>query len=248
MKRLTVVIIDDEKIILEGFTRLVRWDEIGCAVIATATDGVEGEALIKELRPDIVVTDINMPLVNGLDMIKSIHSDCPETCFIIISGYDDFSYMREALKLQVYDYLLKPVDFRQFEEIIRNLRTERFKELDKVDLIDHITAYIDEHYSKPLSLQTLSEVFYLTPAYLSHYFKKKRGVNYYTYLTGVRINRACELLAGSDMPIAQLASLVGVDDYRTFTKLFHRKKGVSPSEYRRLSEQKNLDGEKRRKY
>lgn len=241
MKRLTVVIIDDEQIILEGFTRLVKWDEIGCTVVATATDGVEGEALIKELRPDIVVTDINMPLVNGLDMIKSVHEDRPETVFIIISGYDDFSYVREALKLQVYDYLLKPVDFRQFEGVIRTLRAERFKEFDEVNLIDHITAYINQHYAKHLSLQTLSQVFFLTPAYLSHYFKNKRGVNYYRYLTGVRINRACELLAGSDMPIARIASLVGVDDYRTFTKLFRREKGVSPSEYRRLSEGKDAD-------
>lgn len=245
MKRLRAMIVDDERVIVDGFLKLVNWDDLGCDVAAVAYDGIMAANEILRLRPDLVVMDINMPLRSGLEVIRQVGAECQNTVFIIISGYDEFGYMREALKLRVYDYLLKPVDFAAFEELLRKLRREKFDlpgapapeaEVEGeggVPTVNRIVAYINEHFAEDLSLKTLARQFYMNPAYLSQYFKNKTGMNYYAYLSHLRVERAKQLLLTTEMSISEIAAKVGCADYRTFTKRFHKAEGQTPSEYRK---------------
>lgn len=107
----TVFLADDEYMILEGLKRLFNWEEAGFKVVGEASDGDEAYEAIKRLKPDIVLTDIRMSGLCGLDLIKAVKEDGLQCKFIIISGYDDFSYCLEALRLGVSDYILKPIDF-----------------------------------------------------------------------------------------------------------------------------------------
>lgn len=107
----TVFLADDEFMILEGLKRLFDWEKAGFQVIGEANDGDEAFEAIKEYKPDIVLTDIRMSGLSGLELIR-IAKEWGLFCkFIIISGYDDFSYCLEALRLGVSDYILKPIDF-----------------------------------------------------------------------------------------------------------------------------------------
>ncbi len=242
MRQLTAMIVDDERVIVDGFLKLVNWERLGMRVIATAYDGIMAENQILALSPDLVVMDINMPLLTGLEVIRRVSAERPATVYVIISGYDDFQYMREALQLRVYDYLLKPVDFEQFEQLVLRLRQEHFNKLEAqpepdaeghgVPMINAIVQHINEHYAEDLSLVRLAGVFYLHPNYLSQYFKSKTGTNYNTYLNSLRMERAKQLLRATDRSVAEIGAMVGCPDYRSFAKRFHKLVGVTPSEYR----------------
>lgn len=127
MKLLRVLLVDDEIMIREGFKRLFDWQAHGCEVVGEAADGVQALSQMEELKPDIVVMDINIPRMNGLKVISLWRMRNETTAFVIVSGYDDFSYCREALKLQITDYLLKPVDYEEFSACIDHLRIALFE-------------------------------------------------------------------------------------------------------------------------
>ena len=126
MKKLRVLLVDDEVMIREGFKQLFDWQAHDCEVVGEACDGMEALTQIDTLRPDIVIMDINIPIMNGLKVIQLSHIKHPNTAFVIVSGYDDFSYCREALRLQITDYILKPVNYEEFGTCIDNLKISLF--------------------------------------------------------------------------------------------------------------------------
>jgi Response regulator containing CheY-like receiver domain and AraC-type DNA-binding domain len=123
-----VLIIDDEPIIRKGIRNIVNWDNFGCEVCGEAGDGLEGSELIKEMRPDVLITDIRMPEVDGLSMIANIKECVPDCKIIILTGYRDFDYAQEALKLGAFDYILKPTKIEELNSVIaRAVKELRFK-------------------------------------------------------------------------------------------------------------------------
>ena len=117
-----VVIVDDEYIAAEGLVRLVEWKEYDLEVACIAYDGVSALSAILDVKPDIVFTDIRMPGLSGLDLIQAAKSRLPGTVFVIISGYNDFEYIRKAIHLNVFDYLDKPITIEKVTEILRRYR------------------------------------------------------------------------------------------------------------------------------
>ena len=242
MRKLGVLLVDDEIMIREGFKRLFDWESHDCEVIGEASDGMEALNQIDTLNPDIVIMDINLPIMNGLKVIKSSRIKHPEIAFVIVSGYDDFSYCREALRLQITDYILKPVNYDEFGNCIDNLKISLFerriskgKAFEKQDerTISGITGYMQEHLCEEISLSILSKEFHLNPQYVSQLFKNEIGVGFLTYLTNVRLEKAKKLLVSTSLSIAKVAEQCGYSDYRVFTKVFKMMEGITPSQFRR---------------
>ena len=240
MKKLRVLLVDDEIIIREGFKRLFDWEGHGCEVVGEAADGMEALAQIDSLCPDIAIMDINIPIMNGLKVIQLSRIKHPDTAFVIVSGYDDFAYCREALRLQITDYILKPVNYEEFGTCIDNLKISLFERRmsekpaeEEGRAINSITRYLQEHLSEELSLSVLAEEFHLNPQYISQLFKNEIGVNFLAYLTGIRMEKAKKLLLSSSLSVAEVAERSGYADYRVFTKAFKKSEGVTPSQYRR---------------
>ena len=127
MKKLRVLLVDDEIMIREGFKRLFDWEAHDCEVVGEAADGMDALTKIDTLQPDIAIMDINIPIMNGLKVIQLSRLKHPNTAFVIVSGYDDFSYCREALRLQITDYILKPVNYEEFGTCIDNLKIAMFR-------------------------------------------------------------------------------------------------------------------------
>lgn len=242
MRKLGVLLVDDEIMIREGFKRLFDWESHDCEVIGEASDGMEALNQIDTLNPDIVIMDINLPIMNGLKVIKSSRIKHPEIAFVIVSGYDDFSYCREALRLQITDYILKPVNYDEFGNCIDNLKISLFerriskgKAFEKQDerTISGITGYMQEHLCEEISLSILSKEFHLNPQYVSQLFKNEIGVGFLTYLTNVRLEKAKKLLVSTSLSIVKVAEQCGYSDYRVFTKVFKKMEGITPSQFRR---------------
>ena len=232
MKKLRVLLVDDEIMIREGFKRLFDWEAHDCQVVGEAADGMEALAQIDSLCPDIVIMDINIPIMNGLKLIQLSRIKYPEIAFVIVSGYDDFSYCREALRLQITDYILKPVNYEEFGSCIDNLKISLFEQRVAAEepaaqeerTINGLTRYLQEH---------LAEQFHLNPQYISQLFKSEIGVGFLTYLTNIRMEKAKKLLLSTSLSIAEVAEQSGYGDYRVFTKVFKKTEGSTPSQYRR---------------
>ena len=242
MKKLRVLLVDDEVMIREGFKQLFDWQAHDCEVVGEAGDGMEALTQIDTLRPDIVIMDINIPIMNGLKVIQLSHIKHPNTAFVIVSGYDDFSYCREALRLQITDYILKPVNYEEFGTCIDNLKISLFErrvssavepEKQEERAITGITRYLQEHLAEKISLSVLAEQFHLNPQYISQLFKSEIGVNFLVYLTNIRMEKAKKLLLSTALSIAEVAEQSGYGDYRVFTKVFKKSEGITPSQYRR---------------
>lgn len=240
MKKLRVLLVDDEIMIREGFKRLFDWEAHGCEVVGEAADGMEALAKIDSLMPDIAIMDINIPILNGLKVIQMSRLKHPDTAFVIVSGYDDFSYCREALRLKITDYILKPVNYEEFGTCIDNLKIALFqRQSSKQETqqeerpIHGITRYLQEHLAEEISLSVLAEEFHLNPQYISQLFKSEIGVNFLTYLTSIRMEQAKKLLLTTSLSIAEVSERSGYSDYRVFTKVFKKSEGITPSQYRR---------------
>lgn len=239
MKKLNVLLVDDEIIIRQGFIKLFDWQAHDCQVIGQASDGLEALSKIDELKPDIVIMDINIPIMNGLKVIELSRIKHPDTAFVIVSGYDDFSYCRQALKLKITDYILKPVNYEEFGNCIDNLKISLFeskkenKDSQQKDrMIVSITKYLQNHLQEDVSLNVLAQEFHLNAQYISQLFKSEIGVGFLTYLTNIRIEHAKKLLSTDDA-ISDISDQCGYNDYRVFTKVFKKKEGITPSQFRR---------------
>ena len=240
MKKLRVLLVDDEIMIREGFKRLFDWEAHDCKVVGEAADGMEALAKLDALEPDIAIMDINIPIMNGLKVIQLSRIKHPDTAFVIVSGYDDFAYCREALRLQITDYILKPVNYEEFGTCIDNLKIALFQrqssgagEQREERPIHGITRYLQEHLAEEVSLSVLAEEFHLSAQYISQLFKNEIGVGFLAYLTNIRMERAKQLLLSTSLSIAEVSEQSGYGDYRVFTKVFKKAEGITPSQYRR---------------
>ena len=242
MKKLRVLLVDDEIMIREGFKRLFDWEAHDCEVVGEAADGMEALAQIDALRPDIVIMDINIPIMSGLKVIQVSRIKHPKIAYVIVSGYDDFSYCQQALRLQITDYILKPVDYEEFGICIDNLKISLYEQRMAEEhepkeqgerVIIGITRYLQEHLEEEVSLSVLAEEFHLNPQYISQLFKNEIGVGFLAYLTNIRMEKAKKLLLSTSFPIAEIAQKTGYGDYRVFTKVFKKAEGITPSQYRR---------------
>ena len=242
MKKLRVLLVDDEIMIREGFKRLFDWEAHDCEVVGEAADGMEALAQIDALRPDIVIMDINIPIMSGLKVIQVSRIKHPKIAYVIVSGYEDFSYCQQALRLQITDYILKPVDYEEFGICIDNLKISLYEQRMAEEhepkeqgerVIIGITRYLQEHLEEEVSLSVLAEEFHLNPQYISQLFKNEIGVGFLAYLTNIRMEKAKKLLLSTSFPIAEIAQKTGYGDYRVFTKVFKKAEGITPSQYRR---------------
>lgn len=142
-----VLVADDEPVILSGIKRFVEECDCNCKVIAEANEGIEAIKMIERYKPDIVVSDIQMPGATGLDIIKSFYgnTNCPK--FIFISGYDEFKYVQEALRYEAVDYLLKPVTVNQIKDIIKKV-TYKLSSKTTISILKDIDTESDDFFKE----------------------------------------------------------------------------------------------------
>ena len=241
-----VVVVEDEKLVRQGIVIGPNWSKVDCIVVGEASNGEEGVEAIRKYRPDIVVTDICMPDMTGIEMLEKLREKgiCPIA--VILTAYDEFSYAQQAIKLGVADYLLKPFGEGELEKVIEGIlkknksqetQEKRKPELvlakgDKSKYIMDALAYIDANYANPgISINAVAESMGISAGHLSHLFRKETDFTFLSYLTQCRIRAAKKLLKDHRYKVYEVAELVGYHDITYFSVTFKRFVGVSPSEY-----------------
>lgn len=237
-----VVLIDDERLIVEGLRRVVNWHDYNCEVVATADDAAKGAEIIRKVQPHILFTDIRMPGDDGLTMLAGLRSEFPDMQVAVLTGYRDFAYAQEAIRLGVARFLLKPSKMDEIQEALRTM-TER---LDKTQpeeaepqsqnagrfLVNQAVAYMEKHYAEKLTLQDVADACYVSQWHLSKLINRYMEKNFYDILNSVRINAAKELLHDPSLKIGDIGEMIGYADTAHFARVFKKLTGMSANEFR----------------
>lgn len=255
-----VLIVDDEPAHVRGIIKYVDWDGLGVQTQIACYSAKEALRILEKGEIDLVITDINMPEVSGLELIRRIRLIGKKPDIIILSGYNEFSYAQEAIDLGVAAYILKPIKPEEIENRVR-LLLEKKQRIEKnevlsveMDILQQINGcegeveinlkhihpsiqqtilYVAGHYFEDISLQWMAEQLGMNESYLSALFKKEVGVNLTKYLKQYRMYKALELIRHSDLRINEIATKIGFRNPCYFTEQFKTVYQLTPSEIRK---------------
>lgn len=246
-----ILIVDDEPKSRQGLKRrLDAWNE-QMAEIHTAATACEALTFLEERSVDLLITDIRMPKMTGLDLIEKVKEMNHHPVFIVISAYSEFSYAQEALKMGVVNYLLKPVKKEAFIEAVSAALKEREKNnryqlVEKAmedptlpstenlpEALQEALYYIEEHLGEKFSLKEVALYVHLNPSYFSVLFKEQMGMTFSEFLTRRRMQQAKRILLTTDLPVGEIAEKIGYQTAKYFIQIFKEYEGITPSKYRK---------------
>ncbi|MFI3256911.1 MAG: response regulator [Spirochaetales bacterium] len=242
---LKVLIVEDEKLTRQGLRYTIDWASVNCVVVGEASNGIEALELLKTLDCNIIITDVKMPQMNGIDLIKTLQKTENDYEFIILTAYDKFEYAHSAIKVGVIDFLLKPFDNEQLYDVLRKAHKKIEKkhadttnmlrfDIDKhskVKYVEHAIKYIQDNYAHDVTLNEAASSLHISTGHLYRLFKKEIGCSFNTFLTQYRMHIAMNLLKDIDVKIYEVAQKVGYTDTNYFSALFKKIVGINPSEY-----------------
>lgn len=241
------MVAEDETLIRKKLVYFPNYEDMGMVVVKEVSDGLAGLNYIINNTPDIIICDINMPKMDGLEMLsKSLDYDY---IAIIVSGYDYFDYAKRALKYGVSDYLLKPIDISELEESLRNakkiLEDKRKITLDMIikdlqlnignnniedPVVSAMITYINDNYDEKISISDLTNTLMYSESMLNKKFKKEVGITFNEYLNRFRINKAIFYLKEKLYTVAEVSTMCGFSSPKYFSRVFKKYLGFSPTE------------------
>ena len=230
-----VLAADDESYIREALQKLINWEKMDCSLEKVVSDGQELLDGITRSMPDIVITDIQMPGVDGLQVCKYIYETSPETQVIILTAYSDFEYAKEAIKYSACGYVLKISIIDELPEAVEKAieTTEARRNEEPESLLSQVEQYVEGNYRNKITLDDIADTMHVNRSYLSRFYKNKTGVNLFDAILNKRIEAAKDYLRNTDMKTYEISEAVGVEDAGYFSKMFKKITGVSPKEFRK---------------
>lgn len=236
-----LLIADDEESIRNGIRNYVRLHTDRIEQIYLAQNGQQALDAIIQYQPQIMLLDIQMPVMNGIEVMKEAAKAgiLPRT--IILSGYDDFKYAQQAIRYGVEEYVLKPCRSTEvmrllnkiIDEICGGESREKMPEISSNAIVNQAVEYMHEHYNEELTLVDVAEKVGISSGYLSTLFTQNLGSGFIDTLNGIRVERACVYLQQNQMKTYEVAFKVGFRDEKYFSRIFKKVTGVTPSEYKK---------------
>lgn len=254
----SVYLVDNELWAIVYLKEMLAWEEHGFHLIGESTNSVKALEEILALKPDVVFTDIRMPELTGLQLMQKA-GEAGATCkFVILSGFAEFFYAQEAVRLGAFDYCLKPLSPEDGNEVLKKLAKVLSEKATLHSLpassaaaaapaseisapeapsdnetFNQIVAYIQDHYQEKLRLKDIAQHFFLSAGYCSVLFSRYLNMTFPEFLTDIRIKKACQLLDATTNSTEVIAGEVGIEDYFYFNKVFKKLTGMTPRQYRR---------------
>ncbi|WP_237392015.1 response regulator transcription factor [Paenibacillus dendrobii] len=250
------MIVDDEEVIRLGLEKIISKMDLDVTVIGSFGNGMDALNQLSKYNPgevDCLITDIKMPMMDGLRLIEHVREKLDRLAIIVLSGFSEFEYARQALRFGVMDYLLKPIDKMQLYELLKLLKSKAVNDNGTMSMkaaedtgdwadheagehyvVDQIKGFLDKEYDKNFELERLAETTGMSPSYISRLFKSTTGHTITDYLIEVRIEKAKQFLVDHpDLKNYQISQLVGYSDPVYFNKLFKRMVQMTPKDYKK---------------
>lgn len=249
------LMVDDEVIALEAMKQGIAWEKLGITRTFQATNIAREKQLLNEQLIDVVICDIEMPNGSGIDLVQWLTEYGKDSICIFLTCHSEFSYAKSAIELGVLDYLLKPVDYQELEQVIAKAIQKRKHALENARarvilsevskgaspkeeqsknaaMAEAAKQYIRENISRDLSVVEVAEHVFLNPDYLSRVFKRETGYTLKEYILKMRMGIACELLAKTSLSVSKVAMSCGYSHMAHFSQMFKKENGMTPNEYR----------------
>lgn len=253
-----VLLVEDETMIRKGLEYSFDWIQSDCVVVGDAANGAEGVKKIRQLQPDIVITDVGMPLKSGIEMLEETLEEYGYSA-IILSVYDEFHYAKQAMHLGVVEYLIKPLEYDQLKAALERakeqcrIRRHFYESVNKTEEVMNqevmdwklvipeniksrrvkaMIRYIRENYKKKISIDDLVEPLQTSATYLNQKFKEETGFPFNDFLNRYRIQQAIRILREGDCKVYNVATETGFKDYKYFINVFKKYTGISPSKFK----------------
>ena len=236
---MNLLLADDEILTLNMLEKIIDWDALGIKIIGKAKNGFEALEILKNNPIDLLISDIKMPIMDGLELLKNIRNLQYDVKVVLLSAYSEFEYAQRAIEYGVSGYLLKPIDEGKLLTLVSSLINlpiswdllSYAKNNYSHSIIKAIT-YIHQNYEKELSLDEISEAGLMSKNYFCNLFKKETKETIVDYITKVRIQNAKLLLRDSNLKIYEISYKVGYANPTYFNKIFKKVTGVTPFEFR----------------
>ena len=246
-----VVIVEDERLIRQWLQTAIDYNSLGLEVVGVASHGQEGMALIEKLQPDIVLTDITMPIMDAFMMFEATASISYEK--VILSGYSDFENAKRAIHYGVQDFISKPIQVQELldclQKIVDKLQMNRletpnwpegYKELvdclsqpQSHHILRQVLSWVQLHYREHFTIADIAASLGYSESYLYRIIKEHLSMTLNEYILKYRLKVAVDLMYHqSDLKIYEIAEQVGFSDYKYFRKLFKKQFFLSPREFR----------------
>lgn len=229
--------VDDDRLLVQSMNHILNWQEYDFKKPFTACSVIEAIQILKSQKIDLLITDIEMPGNTGFDLADYILSNHLDITCCYLTSYARFDYAQKALKLQAFDYLLKPLQKEELSILLEKFRgkfvisktpTENYS-----PLVEQTIAYVRTNLDKPISRESITNELHISEGHISHLFKKETGFSLTEYITNMRIEKAKKLLSDSNISITDICEQIGYNYQAYFTKIFKEKTGVSPMQYRK---------------
>ncbi len=254
-----ILVVDDENLSCAMIRGIIeeRFPQVG--VVAEAANGRKAVEKALQIRPDIVIMDIEMPIMNGIEAAKIIREQIPGCAIVFLTAYAEFEYARQAMRIGAAEFLLKPVDEEELVSVIKKLlRLELYNSMEIMEeqrqfqgdssvleesvgkkagerstmIVMEAKKYIDCHYMNDISIEILAEHFNISTNHFNRIFKQIYDIACKDYLITVRVEAAKRYLSSPSLTVREVGSMVGYPDPNYFTKVFRKRTGMTPTEYR----------------
>ena len=242
-----VMVVEDEEMIRKGIVMAVDWAALDCIVVGEAANGEQALAVAEDCQPTLIITDLKMPKMDGIEMLKRLREAGCGAQVIILTAYSDFEYAKNALHYGAADYLLKPFRDGELEQVIVSIHARlmaqqgqaeaalpalQLQKGDKSKYVMESLAFIAGHYNEPdISVGSIAKSVGISEGYLCHIFKKETNYTLVEYLSQYRMHVAMQLLRDCRVKIYEVAEQVGYRDIAYFSSTFRKIVGVTPSEF-----------------
>ena len=241
-----LIFVDDEDLIRDFFTDMIDFKKYGFELAAVWGSAEEAlRYLDQQPQIDAVITDIKMGQMSGLDLCEEVRRRFPSVVLILLTGYRNFEYAQQAIRQNVFDYLIKPTSYADVDSLLIRLKAHLDEHrqahtpagspsssLRYTNIVQRMHELAQSHFNGSFSLENAAESLAMNAAYLSRLFKQQCGQNYSDYLISLRIERAKELLADPTVKVYEIGYEIGYKNTQHFYKVFKQATGMTPTEYR----------------
>ena len=240
-----ILLVDDERWVRTALKWTINKLQLPLQVVHECENGLEALDWIKQNEVDLVLTDIRMPIMDGLSLVKELSQLKKKQDVIVISVHDEFQFVQQAIRTGVTDYLLKPVEETELKECLEKWLNMKSKEVTKRNTekkedenlpsstIEKVLQYLEKTPLDQITLKDAAEYVHMNPSYLSQLFKQQLNKKFVDYITEQRIEESKRLLLNTSLRMSEIAERVGYSDLAYFSNNFKRITGFSPSEFRK---------------
>jgi len=244
-----LLLVDDEVHTRNALCDYFPWDENGFEIAGQCENGMEALEFIKNNPVDVVLCDIEMPVMSGIDLARKLSSDKSKVKVVFLSAYRDFEYAQKAIIYGVRDYVIKPIRYREIVDVFTRIRNElnneviiplsssaeNNKSLNECNyneaVIKEVIKYLETNF-RDASLEGAAQHVHMSAKYLSMFFRNKTGKHFSDYLASIRMQMAARLLKDIKYRAYEVGEMVGYSNPKNFTRAFKSYYHVSPKEFR----------------